>query len=77
MGINFYPFMGMNVDEFKDPLFVPIHPHRDEWVKLNPHSYPFPIHPPCPESTPLSYGGGLVQDMALYGGHIGPWVATS
>ena len=24
-----------------------IHPHSDEWVKFNPHSSPFPIHPTC------------------------------
>ncbi len=30
-------------------LFIPIHPHSDEWVKFNPHSSPFPIHPTCPE----------------------------
>ena len=26
-------------------LFIQIHPHSDDWVKLNPHSSPFPIHP--------------------------------
>ncbi len=26
------------------PPFIPSH----EWVKVNPHSSPFPIHPPCP-----------------------------
>ena len=29
-------------------FFIPIHPHLDEWVKLNPDSSPFPIHPTCP-----------------------------
>ncbi len=27
------------------PLFIP---SRDEWVKVDPHSSPFPIHPTCP-----------------------------
>ncbi len=27
------------------PLFIPA---RDEWVKVDPHSSPFPIHPTCP-----------------------------
>ncbi len=26
------------------PLFIPIHPLEDEWVKIDPHSSPFPIH---------------------------------
>ncbi len=30
------------------PLFIPA---RDEWVKVDPHSSPFPIHPTCPVIT--------------------------
>ncbi len=26
------------------PLFIPIHPLEDEWVKIDPHLSPFPIH---------------------------------
>ncbi len=31
------------------PLFIPIHPLEDEWVKIDPHSSPFPIHLLCPD----------------------------
>ncbi len=31
--------MGMNGDQF-----LPIHPLEDEWVTIDPHSSPFPIH---------------------------------
>ncbi len=32
------------------PLFIPIHPLKDEWVKIDPHSSPFPIHLLCPNT---------------------------
>ncbi len=34
--------------------FIPIHLTRDEWVKINPHSSPFPFHPSLPDrSNPM------------------------
>ncbi len=32
---------------------IPIHPPGDEWVKVDPHSSPFPIHLPCPAHSDL------------------------
>ncbi len=51
--VDEWGWMWMNGDEWgwmdrTRILFIPIHPHSDEWVKFNPHSSPFPIHPTCP-----------------------------
>ncbi len=35
-------------------LFIPIHPLEDEWVKIDPHSSPFPIHMLYPAKLPNS-----------------------
>ncbi len=36
--------MGMNGDEWGLNFT-----HSSEWMKFNPHSSPFPIHPTCPD----------------------------
>ena len=45
------------------PLFIPIHPLEDEWVKIDPHSSPFIPIPhssamPCKESRRSEVRGG-------------------
>ena len=57
MGIKSYPFIleGVNGDEWKmnawemnEDIIHPIHPLENEWVKVDPHLSPFPIHRPYP-----------------------------
>ena len=48
--ILFIPMNGKN-ENIIHPPFIPIHPPWDEWVKVYPHSSPFPIYLLCPDSN--------------------------
>ena len=37
------------------PFFIPIHLLEDEWVKIDPHSSPFPIHLRYPDLITIKH----------------------